>query len=271
MAIAKKATTTTQVNTWEKELTEQAQAAAEQEKNTVVRQFLSFRGGISLNGQQMPNNEVAVIILDGIMENVYYSGRFDKDNPAPPACFAFGRDEQAMQPHELSGKPQCEQCKDCPQNAWKSAIKEDGTQGKGKACRNTRRLALIVAGSFLNGQFQQVADLEHFESAKIVYAKLPVTSVKAYAGYVKAVASMDLPRPPHAVFTRLRWVPDGKNQFAIQFEALSIVPNNLMQIIMDRHAEAMGEIEFPYQQQIEPAVPVQVAGGKKPVAAKKKC
>lgn len=267
MVITKKPATN-QANTWEKELAEQAQAAVEQEKNTVGGQFFSTRGGLSFGGQTLPNNEAAVIILDGIMENVFYEGFFDANNPASPACFAFGRDEQTMAPHDLAAKKQCEQCKDCAKNAWKSAVKQDGSQGKGKACRNTRRLALIIAGNFLNGQFQQVNDPEHFQNAKIAYLKLPVTSVKAYAGYVKSVGGMTPPRPPHAVFTRIKWMPDPVNQFAIQFEPLAIVPNSLMQTVMDRHNEAMGEIDFPYQPSVEPAIPA--ATGKKTATPKKK-
>ena len=268
MALPKK-TATTQVSTWEKELAEQAAAAAEQEKNVVGGQFFSLKAGqISFGGQAMPNNEIAVIILDGVMENVYYEGRYDQDNPSSPACFAFGRDEKEMQPHEIASKPQCESCEKCPKNAWKSAVRQDGTAGKGKACRNTRRLALIIAGSFMGGQFQAISDPEHFENAKIAYMKLPVTSVKAYVGYVKAVVGMTPPRPPHGVITRIKTTPDANNQFNVTFEALSIAPNNIMQTIMDRHNEAMGEIEFPYQPMVKPAG-APAAAGKKPAAKKK--
>ena len=247
MALPKKSSTTTQVNSWDKELAEQAENYSAQESSTVSGQFFNLRNGqLTFGGTSMPNNEIACIILDGIMENVLYEGAFDPDNPTSPTCFAFGRDEKEMAPHEIASSPQCENCSGCEKNQWGTAAKADGRPGKGKACRNTRRLAVIIAGNFLNGQLQQITDAEHFEQAKIAYMKLPVTSVKGYAGYVKSIGGAHQ-RPPHGMITRIKTVPDAKNQFSVQFEALAKVPNNIMETIMRRHKEATEEIEFPYQ------------------------
>ena len=242
---------TTQVNTWEKELAEQAALAMGQESATAGGgQFFSLRGGVlTFDGTAMPNNEMAVIILDGIMENVLYEGKFDPENPIAPSCFAFGRDEKEMMPHEIVVTPKHEQCMGCPKNEWASA-----DTGRGKACRNTRRLAMIIAGNFIGGQFQQVQDKDHFDSAKIAYMKLPVTSVKGYAGYVKSIGGAHQ-RPPHGMITRVKVVPDPTSQFKVVFEALAKVPNDLMEIVMRRHRDAKDEIEFPYQPQVESPKP----------------
>ena len=246
---------TAQVNTWEKDLADQAAASMEQEKNAAgTGQFFGLRSGIlTFEGQTIPGNRMAVIILDGIMENVFYEGAFNADNPTNPSCFAFGRSEKEMAPNPddvaepvhtecgKAGQPGC-----CPMNEWKTAVKQDGTQGKGKACRNTRRLAMIPAGNFLGDVFQPIKDIGHFEEAKTAYMKLPVTSVKGYAGYVTDTGKAHN-RPPHGVITQVKVVPDADNQFRVEFEAICKVPNELMEVVMARHHKAKEEIAFPYQ------------------------
>src|SRR5690606_31878069 len=86
---------TTALATYDEELAKLAEEAASQEANTGGGQFFSTRGGVlSLNGAPIPNNEMAVIILDGILVNTYYQGGFDPDSPSSPICYAFGRDEK---------------------------------------------------------------------------------------------------------------------------------------------------------------------------------
>src|SRR5271170_6510523 len=97
----KKAATTAIVN-YEAELAEQAQIAAGMEASTASGQFFGLRAGVlTYNDAPLPNNEMAVVILDGVLENVFYEGAYDPDTPQSPMCFAFGRDEATMAPHEL--------------------------------------------------------------------------------------------------------------------------------------------------------------------------
>jgi hypothetical protein len=258
MATAKKSTTTALI-TWDEELAKQAQIAAAVEESTATGQFFSLRGGIlSFNDAPLPNNEMAVVILDGLLENVYYEGAYNPENIQGPKCFAFAREEKTMAPHKIvidGGHAQNDGCASCPKNEWGSA-----DTGRGKACRNTRRLALIPAGTFKDGQFEAFTDASQFAAAGIAYMKLPVTSVKGYAAFVKQIASA-LKRPPHAIFTRVTVRPDPASQFKVNFEALSKVPDELMATIMARHDEAVEAIEFPYSAFEEPEKPA-ARGGK---------
>src|SRR3990167_7275206 len=126
---------------WEAELAAQAEVAAGMEASTGTGSFFSIKGGLlSFAGSPMPNNQMAVIVLDSLMENVYYEGAYDASNPQGPKCFAFGRNEADMAPHEVTVQAGCQQseaCAGCPMNEWASAA-----QGRGKACKNTRRLAM---------------------------------------------------------------------------------------------------------------------------------
>jgi hypothetical protein len=272
MAVKKPAASkTTALVKWDEELAKQAEVAAGMEANTGGGQFFSLKSGIlSWQDAPLPNNQMAVVILDSVLENVFYEGKFDPDTPQGPMCFAFGREEKTLAPHQIvidAGNQQCGEsglCESCEMNEWGSA-----DTGRGKACRNTRRLALIPAGTFNQaGKFELIEDDEHFESTAIGFMKLPVTSVKGYASFVKQVAGA-LRRPPFGIVTKVKVMPDPKSQFKVVFEPIMNLPDELMSAIMKRHEEAKSTIDFPYQPNDEEAPPPPKRGSRaaqKPVA-----
>ncbi len=259
---------------WDEEMARQAQVAADMENSVATGQFFSTQGGVlSWNGMPMPNNMMAVIILDSILENVYYTGNYDPENPQGPTCFAFGRDDASLAPHKViveNGTAQSDVCRECRWNEWGTA-----DRGKGKACKNIRRLALISAGNLDaqgTGKMIQPFGAEELESGQIGFFKLAVTSVKGYAAYVKQVAGA-LKRPPYGVYTLVRVVPDPKSQFKTQFMPLGLVPTELLPIVMKRHEEAIAGIDFPYLPADEAPVKVKQqnkkTGGKSQAGRKK--
>jgi hypothetical protein len=243
---AAKPSTSRAVANWDEELAKQAEAAAKVEASTSTGNFFSTKGGIlTWNDSPIKGNEMVAIVLDSILENVYYGSDYDPDEPKGPKCFAFGRDESEMVPHENTietGTNQSDACKGCDMNEFGTADK-----GKGKACRNIRRLGLISAGNINKaGDFEPEEDEDAYRASEIGFMKLPVTSVKAYAAYVKTLATT-LKRPPLGVFTKISLVPDAKSQFRVTFEALGNVPSELMAVIMERKTEATATIESPYK------------------------
>lgn len=246
MATKPKVSEMTAVANWEEELAAQAKAAAQQEANTGGGSFFSTRAGVlSVDSQSLPNNEMAVLIVDGILENIWYPGTFDAEEMTPPACFAFARDEADMAPHlsvVQNGTAQHATCKGCDKNEFGSA-----ETGKGKACSNRRRLALLPAGIFdkKTGEYQPNLDSEHYGKTEVRYLKIPPTSIGAYAAYVKQL-NAGLKRPPHGVFTKISLRPHAKKQFEVVFEALMPVPNEVMGAVMERNKQERGLIEFPY-------------------------
>lgn len=245
-AVAAKKPTTALTN-YDEELAKQAAAAADQEKNVGGGAFFSTRAGVlSVDGQSLPGNEMAVLIVEGILENVFYAGKFDPDELESPTCFAFGRDEADMEPHlnvQQNGTAQNPTCDGCEKNKFGSS-----DTGKGKACGNRRRLALLPAGAFdkRTGEYTPILDSDHYARSEMRYLKVPPTSIGGYAGYVKQLSG-GLKRPPHGVFTRISIVPHPKKQFEIKFEALMPVPNEVMGAVMERHKLEATQIEFPYQ------------------------
>ena len=82
--------------------------------------------------------EIQVCVIDFCTAHDYYVGTYDPNNPAPPVCFARGRTIAELYPEESAPEPQSETCGPCPWNQF-------GSRGNGKACKNTRNLAVVLA------------------------------------------------------------------------------------------------------------------------------
>lgn len=251
----------TDIVDYEAEMAALAGMAKEAEKLQSGGSFFSTKAGVLAFGDTpLPGNQMAVVILDGIVENVYYGSTYSDDNRAPPKCFAFGREDDGtfvefddVEPHKVVDEDtetferQHDQCKGCWANEWGSA-----DVGRGKACGNRRRLAVIPAGSYSSigkGKGYELTlfdDEEIFAKADMAFLKLPVMSVKGYSQFVHSVAE-DFKRPPSGVFARVWLEPDQKSQFRVNFEVLEEVPKELLRVMLKRAKEAQGAIAFPYQ------------------------
>ena len=77
-----------------------------------------------------------LVIVDFTSKNAFYEGAYDPKNISPPACFAIGNDIKNMVPSPNSPKAQASDCASCPMNQF-------GSDGDGKACKNSRLLAVL--------------------------------------------------------------------------------------------------------------------------------
>lgn len=246
MATKKKSTA---VTNWKDELKGAAQEYADQESHIGGGSFFGLQSGVlTYDGSPVPGNQMAVVIVDSVLENLYYEGTWDSDNPEPPTCFAFGRAPDEMEIHEVVFKAEQNQstkeesCAGCEHNEWGSA-----DVGRGKACRNTRRLALIPAGTLnpKTDEYEPIEEEKHYQSSEFTYMKLPVTSTTAFANYVKSV-SKAMGYPPFAVVTKISVVPDAKTQFKVVFETIGELEEDLLPIMVERNKECRETIDFPY-------------------------
>jgi hypothetical protein len=216
---------------WDEKLAGYAQEASDSEQ--ALGSFISFKSGqLTVAGQPVKGNEADVIVLDSIYENKMYQGKFDSENKAPPVCYAFARTQESLKPHEKSFDKKHEQCAGCPYNEFGTA-----DTGKGKACKNTRRLGVLAIGN--------AETTETIKNREVFFAELPVTSVKGWAGYVKSVAAV-LKRPPFGVVTKLSVIPDAKTQFKVVFSDPRPIPSELLESVMFKVDEVKNSIVFPY-------------------------
>lgn len=275
--MARKPTTGTAVANYDEELARLAGESATLADSGGGGKFFSTRAGVlQFDDTPLPGNQMCVVIAAWCLENVYYEGAFDADNRTPPTCFAFCKnpdEKDEMAPHEMVDKEdvftrQSDACSDCPQNEWGSA-----ERGRGKACSNRRRLAILPAGIYKSAgrsggyDLEVIDDAEHFRTADAGYLKIPVTSGKGFDNYVKDVAEQ-FKRPLFAVYTRVFLTPDPKSQFKVNFELIEPVTDNaVLGTLMERYRKLHEEIDFPYTPFVEEEQPQQqarsAAAGKK--------
>jgi len=87
------------------------------------------------NGDSSPI--LQVVVAGFVTMNQFYEGKYDSNNIKPPVCMALGQEIETMKPFKQSPKAQNDDCHTCWANQW-------GTDGKGKACKNQRLLAVLA-------------------------------------------------------------------------------------------------------------------------------
>jgi hypothetical protein len=240
--VKKPASKVVKVN-WEDKLAEYAKQTADSE-TVAAGTFASIKDGLHIGGNRMADDQAEVVVLDYICENNMYKGAFNPKNPQPPTCYAFGRKEEELVPHEKAQgywdeesetfiKP--ESCAECPMNEWP----ESGEGGK--PCKNMRRVAFISA----NG----LDTAEAVEGADLVQLKVPPTSLKPWKQYIRAVAQSN-GHPMFAV-TTVRAEKDEWDR--VFFSATGAVEQDLWPAIEARHEACEETMTQAYPDYKEPA------------------
>ncbi len=198
--------------------------------------FISLKGGnLSYQGKVIPGNKMNVIVIDWCRENQKYDAAFDESNPQSPDCYAFGlvtEDIKLMGPKPEDVAHPCNPtCFDCEYRQWGSA-----DVGKGKACSEVARLALIAEGEF-----------GEVETAEIAYLKVPVTSMTYWAGYVRQLDEV-YHKPPMAFVTELSVVPQQKRPgWHVEAKMVSAIEDaEAFTALFKRYDEVSKTIAFPY-------------------------
>ncbi len=242
--MANKKAVTTAIVPWEQKFAKYAKAAVEQEKS-IGGGGLNLKfgpGTITVAGGTIPGGRAEVIVLGSCFENSWYgSAAYDPDDPQPPVCYAFGEAAEEMVPHADCQDPQNpEGCATCPKNAFGSA-----DTGRGKACGNKKRLAVLLAKDV------EDADAEAISTAELATARVSPTNLKAWAGYVRAVAE-EHGRPPWAVVTEISSHADPKTQIRLEFKLVSLIESDDILNSLERRVGKVQEIlQQPYGPPIE--------------------
>lgn len=210
---------------FEDELAKLADAGVVAERSTAGAAFMSTKGGIlTYRSNPIANNTIDVVIIGSPVERLYYADRYDPTKPSGPACFALSPQATGMRPSAIVENPTHATCEGCPKNEWGSAP----NGGKGKACRETRRILMLVP--------EQAETPEAVATAEVAALRPPVTSLKAYATYLQTIATM-MRRPLAGVVTRISLVPDPRNQFRVQFDFVRKIEDlAVVKALIDRGA-----------------------------------
>ena len=123
--------------------------------------------------------EIVILKANPHLSKVYYAKGYDEDgqNQKPDCSSSDG-----IKPDASIAEPQCKTCALCPHNAWGS-----GRGGKGKACQDSRRVAIAAAGQ-LN---------------EPMLLRVPPATLKPLAEYANALAKRGAPY--NSVVTKIRF------------------------------------------------------------------
>jgi hypothetical protein len=140
--------------------------------------FAIVRGGdrttmMNPKDPDSPATSIDVVLLKGNkgVSKVYYAkGYQEGGEDQKPDCYS----NEGVKPEDNSKNPQSKQCSTCPHNQWGSKIGDNG--GKGKACQDSKRLAIAAAG-LINDPY---------------LLRVPPASIKALSEYAAALQKRNL-------------------------------------------------------------------------------
>jgi len=144
----------------------------------------------------------------------YYPGAYDpKAEATPPACWSA----DSRVPHPSVEDPQAKSCAECPQNIAGSG------QGSSKACRLSKRVAVVLADDMNSGVYM---------------LQLPATSVfgkgdaahMPYDQYFKFISSQN--QSIDRIVTRIRF-DDDSDAPKLYFSAVAYPPKEALSLLVD--------------------------------------
>jgi hypothetical protein len=122
-----------------------------------------------------------VVIVDFVTTRHFYDRPFDQKNPCPPACYAISVTPTGMVPPKDVPVRQNDECSKCPNN-------EFGSAGDGKACKESRFLAVIPEDADANTELAVIS--------------VSPTGIKRLDSYVRSLAG-SLQKAPFQVITEI--------------------------------------------------------------------
>jgi hypothetical protein len=234
---------------WADKFTKIAESQRKSEKTSGM--FFSIKAGqLTFAGNPIAGNKMDTVVLESMHERVYYPEKYGSGENTSPTCYSYSATGEDMAPHPESLKPQHPTCKGCPHDKWGSS-----DNGKGKACKEGRRLSVMSAGD--------LTDAGKVGDAVVGYLRLPVTSVRNFSSYVQGVVGGSS-LPLFCFVTRIAVLPDPKTQVKVTFERVSGIDNDeVMEAVFNRATAEAENIQFPYPRPNadgEPAKPAKKSG-----------
>lgn len=224
---------------WEIELAREAKDEVSKETLGIPR--LSHQGGMwKIDGKTVTENKLRVAIIDYGFSKAYYENAFDPGVTATPVCYAFGREEKGMAPHDQAPKKQNPECSTCEWNKFGTA-----DRGKGKRCKDERRVLCVV----------EVADEESIAGAEVRQFNIPPGSLKNWGNYLAQVREGTKRQNVRGVLTELSTEPYG-GAYALTFKAVAELADVQVKAIMAKRSSVEAALFAPYpniEQEEKPA------------------
>jgi hypothetical protein len=159
-------------------------------------------------------DELEVVVLDFNSHNQFYESAYTPGVVSVPTCFAIGDNPKALVPSKNAPQAQSENCAQCAMNAY-------GSNGNGKACRNSRLLAVIDPADMAEGPVYTIS--------------VPPTSIRAWDSYVSTLVARHK-CPPIGVVTSIS--QDSDSQYIkLKFDMKRVLVSDELKAAFDRREE----------------------------------
>jgi hypothetical protein len=161
-----------------------------------IEPVMALMGGTKV---QSPFLDVVILKAANHPTKAWFADAYQEGDSKQPDCFS----NDGLKPDPMSLKKQNEICLDCPRNAWGSRInRETGEASRGKACSDSKKLAIVPVGDIENkiyggpmllqvppsslkrlGPYQNVLAANGFHYAQ-VYTRITFDNEAAYPLFV---------------------------------------------------------------------------------------
>ena len=161
-------------------------------------------------GEDDPAASIDVVILkqNPELSKVFYQGTYSEGSDEKPTCYS----NNGITPEADAEAPQSSKCATCVHNQWGSRITDNG--GKGKACADSRRIAVAPIGMFNDPMLIRVpaASLKTLNQYgdSLVKRQVPYQLVATKIGFDYNVAH------PALTFKALGMVDDASAQAIVE-------------------------------------------------------
>lgn len=248
---APKSTAVAMPGNWRDRIAAVAVKVAEAEKPSGG--FISFKSGrLSIGEDVIAGDKIDVVIVHSLFHNKYYDTPYNAAKPTPPACYAFGMDEEEMAFSDKAERPQGGEggyCSTCPMNEWGS----DPKGGRGKACTNSRRVWLLPA--------DVSQSVDKATRTDFIQCDLPVTSVKNFSRLVREFAEAG--NAPFQFVVQLSVKPDDKTLFQVNWRAMEQIRDEAVLEALARRNYAKEQEDYPEYPTTEEMAERQAGGSNK--------
>jgi hypothetical protein len=214
------------------------------------------KGRMTIGTVGLPGDKIVAIVIDYRKDNEFYESAYVPGESQAPVCAAVVAPDEVLTPwravregeditkllhhdKELGlvtdvAKPQVPAgmvCDSCPMLEWGSAalIKGQRGSGKGKACRESRRLHILAAD-----QCTTPADIER---APFMTMIPPPTSLENFRVFANSVADV-LGKPIFGAVVEISVVPHDQYQFQVHYKILDAINDEgLLFALLQRHEQ----------------------------------
>lgn len=132
--------------------------------------------------------EVVIVKAASAISKIFYANGYQDGSNAAPDCWSTN----GMTPDAAAQNKQNATCAGCPMNAWGSRVTEAGKQGK--ACSDSRRIAVVPLNDFANEMF-----------GGPMLLRIPAASLKDLKAYGDLLSSYG--HPYYGAATRISFDP----------------------------------------------------------------